>query len=133
MRESEHWDDFPQRFAQALPGAEVRCLDLPGNGEHWRLNSPPNLREAMEFARREAWETADGPTAPQTPVYLLSISMGSMAALEWASRYPQEIAGAVLINTSSAGSIPSTAACPGAAGRCCCAFSPPPTRPPANG
>lgn len=103
VRESAHWDDFPERFAQAMPGARVHLVDLPGNGRYWRQPSPLSLRLMMEAARRDALEMI-GPVGQ--PFYLLSISLGSMVAVEWARRYPGELAGAVLINTSLRGLSP---------------------------
>ncbi|QXP85962.1 alpha/beta fold hydrolase [Methylococcus sp. Mc7] len=94
VRESAHWDGFPQTFARAVPGARVRTVDLPGNGRHWRLDSPLSIRETMEFARAELGTSAG------MPRYLLALSLGAMVALEWIARHPREIAGAVLINTS---------------------------------
>ncbi|MDF9390973.1 MULTISPECIES: alpha/beta fold hydrolase [Methylococcus] len=94
VRESAHWDEFPHMFARAVPNACVRTIDLPGNGRHWRLDSPLSIREAMEFARAELGTSAG------MPRYLLALSLGAMVALEWIARHPCEIAGAVLINTS---------------------------------
>lgn len=103
VRESAHWDDFPERFARAMPGARVHLVDLPGNGRHWRQPSPLALWPMMEAARRDALEMI-GPGGQ--PFYLLSISLGGMVAVEWAQRYPGELAGAVLINTSLRGASP---------------------------
>jgi len=100
VRETEHWDDFPQRFAQALPGAQVYPVDLQGNGQYWRLPSPLSIGEMTEFARQQALALMSGQGEPQAPVYLFTLSLGSMVAIDWAYRYPQEIAGAVLVNTS---------------------------------
>jgi pimeloyl-ACP methyl ester carboxylesterase len=94
VRESAHWDDFPQTFSRAVPGAQPLAIDLPGNGRHWRLDSPLSIPEMMEFARAESRMEAG------VPCYLLALSLGAMAALEWIARHPREIAGAVLINTS---------------------------------
>lgn len=106
VRESAHWDDFPDSFARAIPGARVHLLDLPGNGKHWNLPSPLSLREMMEFARAETLAMPAMEKRPQEPIYLFSISLGSMVAIEWAHRYPQEVAGAVLVNTSLRGLSP---------------------------
>ncbi len=43
--------------------------------------------------------------ARQEPIYVVGISMGGMVALDWAQRYPQELRGLVMIN-SSAGNQP---------------------------
>lgn len=100
VRESAHWGDFPQRFTAGIPGAVADCLDLPGNGRYWSRESPLSIRETMESVRGE-WRAADRGVA-----YLFTISLGSMVAIEWVSRYPEEIGGAVLINTSVRGISP---------------------------
>lgn len=101
VREAAHWDDFPARFESAIPGSRTYLIDLPGTGTHWRQASPTTMPEIMEAARREALGLAAG-----RPFYLLSISLGSMVALEWAGCHPAELAGAVLINTSLRGLSP---------------------------
>lgn len=106
VRESAHWDDFPVRFASDIPGARVHLIDLRGNGKHWDLPSPLALEEMMECARAEALAMLAKEKDPQEPIYLFSISLGSMVAVEWARRYPQEVAGAVLVNTSLRGHSP---------------------------
>lgn len=94
VRESAHWDELPEAFARAVPGARVRLVDLPGNGGHWQRASPLSIRETMEAVRAELGADTS------VPRYLLAISLGGMVALEWIGRHPEEIAGAVLINTS---------------------------------
>ena len=54
VRESAHWDDFPEQFRTALPGARVHLIDLPGNGLHCQQASPLSLRETMEAVRSDA-------------------------------------------------------------------------------
>lgn len=97
VREARHWGDFPQRLADRF-GTPVRCLDLPGNGIRHAQRSPLSiaalLDQVHEGVRLEA------------PVYLLGLSMGGLVAAEWASRYPQEVAGLVLINSSCGGLSP---------------------------
>jgi len=39
-------------------------------------------------------------------VHLLAMSLGGMVAIDWATRYPKEIAAAVLVNTSAGGPQP---------------------------
>lgn len=95
VREAAHWDDFPERLAAALPKSRPYCLDLPGNGKHWKTDSPTSIRAMAESVRAE-WAAMGiaGPT------YLFSISMGAMVAIEWMQRYPRDLAGGVLVNTS---------------------------------
>lgn len=75
-------------------------MDLPGNGRHHHLSSPTSIPKATEFLREELKRTRPG------PVFLFSISMGSMVAIDWASRFPDEVLGVVLINTSVKGLSP---------------------------
>ena len=105
VRESAHWDGFPGRFSEGIPNSGVFLADLPGNGRHWRLPSPGSIPVMMEFARREALD-ARGPVPQPKPCYLFAISLGGMVALEWLHRFPGEIAGAVLVNTSLRGLSP---------------------------
>lgn len=100
VRESAHWDDFADRFAAEIPGACVDPIDLPGNGLYHRMASPLSLKEAVEFVRSELRQRSNCREDALGPVYLFSISLGSMVAVEWMARYPAEIAGAVLVNTS---------------------------------
>ena len=106
VRESAHWDGFPEGFSEGIRNGGVFLADLPGNGRHWRLPSPDSITELMEFARREALAAEAGASTPTRPRYLFAISLGGMVALEWLHQYPQEIAGAVLVNTSLRGLSP---------------------------
>src|SRR6185437_3162210 len=97
VRETADWADFPHRLASAIPGARVHCLDLPGNGRYHDLPAPLKLSEMVDFTRREFHQVrerqakADGFAAPN---YLLAISLGAMAAIDWLQRYPREVDGA---------------------------------------
>ncbi|MBM4201695.1 MAG: alpha/beta hydrolase, partial [Gammaproteobacteria bacterium] len=73
-------------------------------GVHWRELSPFTVGGIMEAARAEALERSAAFAA--APLFLLSISLGSMVAIDWAQRFPDELAGVVLINTSLAGLSP---------------------------
>ena len=106
VRESAHWDDFPERFCAAIPGARAHLIDLPGNGRHWRQPSPLSLRETMEAVRGEALAALQAQGQGGKPFFLFTISLGGMLAVEWASRHPAELAGVVLINTSLRGLSP---------------------------
>jgi len=98
-RESGHWGSFPRVFETVLEGAQggarLVMLDLPGNGCLHRETSPTQVPALVARCRDEL--AAQGVTGR---VHLLAMSLGAMVAADWARRYPQEIAGAVLINTS---------------------------------
>ena len=95
MREQRHWEDFPQRLARALPDAAIVTPDLPGNGQRHAVRSASRVIDSVEFCRADLAARGLRP-----PYRLLALSLGGMLAVEWASRYPDEIAGAVLVNTS---------------------------------
>ncbi len=95
MREQRHWGDFPATLARALPGARIITPDLPGNGTRHRQDSATRVRDMVESCRQDL--RARGIPAPY---HLLALSLGGMVAVEWASRYPQEIVRCVLVNTS---------------------------------
>jgi pimeloyl-ACP methyl ester carboxylesterase len=95
MREQRHWGTFPASLARALPGAVIVTPDLPGNGTRHAHDSATRVAAMVESCRQELF-TRGIPA----PYHLLALSLGGMVAVEWASRYPQEIVRCVLINTS---------------------------------
>ncbi|NRR31115.1 alpha/beta hydrolase [Oxalobacteraceae bacterium] len=95
MREQRHWGRFPQQLAQALPDARIVTPDLPGNGQRHHMRSANAVAQMVEFCRQDLLERGMAP-----PYRLLALSLGGMVAVEWASRYPQEVERCVLINTS---------------------------------
>lgn len=94
-REVGHWGDFPKQLEDACKGDKVICIDLPGNGADYQVESPRSVYEMMEHVRRRFKETAVG-----EPVKVLALSLGGMVAVEWARHYPAEIESLVLMNTS---------------------------------
>lgn len=92
---SAHWGDFPRAFAQAMPGARVVLLDLPGNGTLCQQPSPTRIAALVDFCRTELQRQR-----VPAPYHLLAMSMGAMVAAQWAHDAPKDLAGAVLINTS---------------------------------
>lgn len=97
-REARHWGEFPQTLARWLPAARLLALDLPGNGEQHAQGSPAHVERITDSLR--AGLAARG-VAP--PYRLLALSLGAMVAVDWATRHADEVAGAVLINTSLRG------------------------------
>ncbi|MFO1336741.1 MAG: alpha/beta hydrolase [Burkholderiaceae bacterium] len=96
-REAAHWGDFPAALQARWPTARVLTLDLPGCGTEHRQRSPDRI-EGMVDALRAQLKTRQ----VATPVHLLALSLGGMVAVDWARRYPGELAGVVLVNTSLA-------------------------------
>lgn len=100
-REYRHWENFPQTLKSALPNATIILPDLPGSGIHHKEICPANIKDILEFIRADI-----GVHLFNKPMYILGLSMGAMITMEWLQRYPQECAGAVLMNTSLRGLSP---------------------------
>jgi pimeloyl-ACP methyl ester carboxylesterase len=98
-REARHWGDFPDMLGQAMAGAPVICLDLPGNGERYRERSPVSV-EAMADDCHTQLEAELLALKLSPPCRLLAMSLGAMVAVAWARRHPVDLTGAALINTS---------------------------------
>jgi pimeloyl-ACP methyl ester carboxylesterase len=75
--------------------ANVVTFDLPGNGRLNAARSPTSVETMAEFCRGELRARDIAP-----PYFVLAMSLGAMVAVEWASRYPHELSGCALINTS---------------------------------
>lgn len=95
LRETRHWGDFPRMLSAHAPGAGILMIDLPGNGSLHHQRSPATVHEMSECCRAQLRQQGIMP-----PYHLLALSLGAMVATDWATRHPQEIDRAVLINTS---------------------------------
>ncbi|MCU4122230.1 alpha/beta fold hydrolase [Variovorax sp. N23] len=93
-REAGHWGPLPALLAERLPGVRILTIDLPGAGERHAVRSPTSIRATMEDCRAQLHARG------VTRCHLLAMSLGAMVAVEWAHRHPQEVASAVLVNTS---------------------------------
>lgn len=110
-RSVAHWGDAPSRLQAALrervhPEARVVCLDLLGNGRRWRERSPVSVPALADDLRRHWQDTRLAHATPPGPLHLLALSMGGMVALDWARRYPGELASLTLVNSSLGGLAP---------------------------
>lgn len=101
-RESAHWGAFVPLLQSAFPDARITLLDLPGTGCFHREASPSTIKRITDKVRRHAFDKGLMQQAPT----VLALSLGAMVAWEWMRRYPADIGGAVLINTSFAGLSP---------------------------
>lgn len=98
LREQRHWGDFPERFRRAIPGSVVITPDLPGNGSLHDQPSLTSIEDTVAWLRAEVRRRG-----VSGPVHLLANSLGGMVALAWAAAAPEEVAGAVLVNSSQRG------------------------------
>ena len=94
-REARHWGGFAELLRREIPDARVIAPDLPGNGSLCRQPSPQCVEQMVEALREQLGVQRVAP-----PYRLLAMSLGAMVAADWAARHPDEIGGAVLINTS---------------------------------
>ena len=97
IRHQRHWESFPEQFQRQFPEDQLHLVDLPGNGRRYQEDSPTQI-EAMVNAAREQLAELD-----QRPVHLLALSLGGMVAVDWMHRFPAEVSGAVIINSSLSG------------------------------
>jgi pimeloyl-ACP methyl ester carboxylesterase len=108
-RSSPHWGDFPVKIATQFPGAAVHCLDLPGNGRYHQVKTPTSIPEITEFVKRDfeaLMRHKLAETGEPGRCFLVSLSLGSMVAVDWITRYPGDFSGVVLMNTSLSGVSP---------------------------
>lgn len=94
-REARHWGEFPSTLRAACGDAAVYAIDLPGNGRLNRQRSPLQVAAMAENCRAQLRERGLAP-----PYFVLAMSLGAMVAVAWATDYPEELGGCVLINTS---------------------------------
>ena len=95
MRDRRHWGDFPGHLAQALPDADIVPVDLPGNGSLYARQSPDTVAGMAASVRAQLRQLGHLP-----PYRVVAMSLGAMVTVAWADAHPDELAGAVLINTS---------------------------------
>ena len=93
LREARHWGEFTGSLQQQFPHAMISTPDIPGNGQLHQATSPKTIAEMTE-ALREQINT-------NQPLRLIALSMGGMIAMDWMTRYPDEVEAAILINTSA--------------------------------
>lgn len=94
-REQRHWHDTPAWLAERLD-ANVITVDLPGFGTERDRTSPSSV-SAITDDLRERVDISE-------PIGLIGMSLGGMVVLDWASRFPDDIARAITVNTSSGAS-----------------------------
>lgn len=96
-REQRHWRNFISRLQGAFPNANILTPDLPGNGQHCQVSSPTTISSMTDFVRGELAGQLTQPSC------FIALSMGAMITIDWMTRFPNEGAGAVLMNTSLKG------------------------------
>lgn len=98
-REAAHWLDFPEQLQQTIGDhCQVHLVDFPGCGNYFQQPALTSVAAMADHARTEIAITEI--LARNESVYVIGISMGGMVALDWAQRFPHELTGLVLINSS---------------------------------
>lgn len=105
MREHRHWGKFNKQLHESFPESQIITPDLPGSGVHYKTLSPISIDAIMRSVRAEivSSDRYSKLEAENNKTFLLGLSLGAMVAVQWAKRYPQELNGAVLMNTSLRG------------------------------
>ena len=99
-REAAHWHSFPEQLQAALGAqCQLHLIDFPGCGKYYQRPALHSIDAMTGHARNEG--NVPAVLASGEPVFIIGISMGGMVALDWAQRFPQEIKGIVLINSSA--------------------------------
>lgn len=94
-REQRHWGAFIPALQQQLPETAIHTLDIPGNGVLYLSASPTSVADMTESLRQQIHATG-----LSGPFNLIALSMGGMIAIDWMTRYPEEICTGVVINSS---------------------------------
>lgn len=97
-RDARHWGDLPERLRAAVAQgdcARVLTPDLAGNGSRAHEISPDTIEQATEDYRRQLHSQGFSP-----PYRLIGLSLGGMVAIDWLTRYPEEITQGYVINSS---------------------------------
>lgn len=92
-REAAHWGGFTKQLEEQEFVKQVVFLDLPGAGRFHKISSPLQINEYAEFLLSQI------PEDSQSKV-VVSISLGSMVAVEMACLKPDVFKKIYVINTS---------------------------------
>lgn len=100
-RDKRHWTPFFSEFKQYVNEEHIISIDLPGNGDFHKLNSPTKPEAYLEHVRHLLNEYKVQNQIPLTrKVNLVAISFGGMIAMQWLKQCPNELDKVWLINTS---------------------------------
>ena len=98
-RGAGHWGSFPAKLQKAFPHDKIYYVEVPGNG---LLRDHPTPLKVSQFV-----ESFDEQLKKQgfdftLPTYGYSLSLGSMAMVEWARQKPDFFKRIYISNTSAA-------------------------------
>ncbi|XZG70901.1 alpha/beta fold hydrolase [Chitinibacteraceae bacterium HSL-7] len=91
-RDARYWEGFLPALASLHPQDRIDAPDLPGTGLRLDDESPARLPGITDAIRQQI--------AAEDKVHLVGLSLGGMVALDWAARFPAEVASLHLVNVS---------------------------------
>lgn len=98
-RGAGHWGSFPGKLQQAFPNDKIYYVEVPGNGLLRDLPTPLKVSKFIEsFDQQLKQQNFDF----TLPTYGYSLSLGSMAMVEWAKQKPDFFKKIYISNTSAA-------------------------------
>jgi pimeloyl-ACP methyl ester carboxylesterase len=100
-RDKRHWGTFVEDFVNTFSDDRVLTIDTLGNGDFCRVKSPLVIRQYTNHCRKQLAELENG-----EQINLVALSLGGMVALDWAHRYPAQVASLTLLNTSASNLTP---------------------------
>ena len=95
-REYGHWHDVLPMLRDYYPHSEFHCLDQPGCGMRHQQRSPWLIHNTVEILRSEYLACKQ----EGRKCFIIGLSLGGMIAVAWATKYPEDFHGGILINTS---------------------------------
>ncbi|MES2855727.1 MAG: alpha/beta hydrolase [Bdellovibrionota bacterium] len=113
-REARHWGNFPEvlekTFAQAGHKIRVDAIDQPGCGRYSEMRSPISIHGITKFMRQKHAELRarirEQGEQPPAKTFVLAVSLGGMVTSDWIHHWPNDLTGAVFVNTSFRGFSP---------------------------
>ena len=94
MRSMTNWKTTIEILKNKFPDFEVIPLDVPGMGIHHALKSPLSINANVEFLKKR-FDANKGDLN-----VMLGFSLGGMITSKWTELYPEDVHGAILVNTS---------------------------------
>lgn len=94
-----HWAAFPEKLQNKFPRDKIYYVDVPGNGD---LNHVPTPLKVSEFIASFEDQLKKQNFDSNLITYGYSLSLGSMAMVEWAQQRPELFKKIYISNTSAA-------------------------------
>lgn len=98
-RGSGHWGSFTEKLQKTFPKAKIYCVEVPGNG---LLRDQPTPLKVSKFIESFEDQLKNQGFDFTLPTYGYSLSLGSMAMVEWARQKPNFFKKIFISNTSAA-------------------------------